>query len=189
MDGLGVELVKGFLESAGIDPTRHVACCSFVENRPTADRLAHGLSDHPPKDKRCGVLGFENELFEPPSGNDAEIRVGHINPTTTYGWKSKAKPRLLRHRPRRFGKLGLQWYPGFGGSGPADRLGFGDRQLLPVLFSWNRSKGYGRVSGMAGQLPCLKVVVRLLVPAKSPPVIWPPRAIADVCLSDGRHTR
>jgi hypothetical protein len=135
------------------------------------------------------VLGFENELFEPPSGNDAEIRVGHINPTTTYGWKSKAKPRLLRYGRQQSGRPSSQLYSGVGGLWPADRLSFGDRRLLPLFFCWNRPGRYGRVSGMAGQLPCLKVVVRLLVPAKSPPVIWPPRAIADGYLSDGRHTR
>ena len=115
MDGLGVELVKGFLESTGIDPAGHVTSCSFVENRPTADRLAHGLSGHPAKDKRGGMLGFEDELFETPSGNDAEIRVGHINPNTTYGRKSKAKLPAFRHRPRQSGRSGSQLYRGFGG--------------------------------------------------------------------------
>ena len=131
---MGVELVKGFLESTGIDPAGHVTSCSFVENGPTADRLAHGLSGHPAKDKRGGVLRFEDELFETPSGDDAEIRVGHINPNTTYGRKSKAKLPAFRRRPRPSERSGSQLYRGFGGLGPADRLRAGGRQILQILF-------------------------------------------------------
>ena len=95
-----MKLTKGFLESTASDSACQVTCCSLVENRPTADRLAHGLSRHPTKDKRCGVLGFENERFEPPRGNNAEIRVGHVNLSTTFAWESKAELRLLGHRPQ-----------------------------------------------------------------------------------------
>ncbi len=68
-----MELTEGFLESTAADSACQVTCCSLVENRPTADRLAPGQSRHPAKDKRRGVLSFENERFEPPRGNNAEI--------------------------------------------------------------------------------------------------------------------
>ena len=100
MECLGVELTKGILESTASNSACQVACCSLVENRPKADRLTHGLSCHPAKDKRRGVLGFENERFEPPRGNNTEIRVGHVNPSTTFAWESKAELRFLGHRPQ-----------------------------------------------------------------------------------------
>ena len=85
-----MELTNGFLELTGSNSACQVACGSLVENRPVGDGLAQGLSRHPAEDKRRGVLGFKNERFEPPRGNDAEVRVGHVNPSTTFVWESKA---------------------------------------------------------------------------------------------------
>jgi len=81
--GAGIELAKSDLEPSAADLLRQVTGDAVVEHCPKGKCLAERPPCHSAKKKRRCMLGFDDERFQSASGDNAEVRVGHIDPNST----------------------------------------------------------------------------------------------------------
>ena len=81
--GAGIEFTKSDLEPPAADLLRQVTGDPVVEHCPEGKCLAEWPPCHSAKKKRRGMLGFDDERFQSASGDNAEVRVGHIDPNST----------------------------------------------------------------------------------------------------------
>lgn len=114
MKGAGIEFTKSDLEPSATDLLRQVTGDPAVEHCPEGKSLAEWPPCHSAKKKRRGMLGFDDERFQSARGDNAEVRVGHIDPnSTTAAAKSRTLSAFIRHEVKVESRVVLEFQAAF----------------------------------------------------------------------------
>jgi hypothetical protein len=72
-----IKQLKGLIEPLQGNPPPDVLGGSIIQHGPSADCIVVSMHFRSPKQKRCRVLGFHNQRFQPPRGDDSKVRIRH----------------------------------------------------------------------------------------------------------------
>lgn len=81
--GAGIEFAECVVKPSAGDLLRQVMGGAVIEDRPEGKCFTERPPRHPAKKERRGMLGFDDERFQSARGDNAEVRVGHIDPDST----------------------------------------------------------------------------------------------------------